>query len=266
MNRFKLFLCVFTTLMMFSELSFALQAIVVKGNRVLFSLDQREASTLSTNTLVVSTDKTTQVKLIQVRGPRAVGQVLKGNAKVNMSFRPLVGDNKRSESLFGVLVGVSLNTMTIKLSSSNTLKLQGTGFNAMGFVDFPLFADINLRGLVGYEGFKASVASTTCPSGTCSVTLNYLSAEGFAQYDLSNAPGGSRYWLGLGVGGLMSLSASSEIINTDSMKTNQIFILGGGADVRLSPTTYLPIQVDYFLYPDGDIKTQQINLRLGYKF
>lgn len=252
--------------MLVSEFAFALQAIVVKGNRVLFSLDPSETSSLSTNSLVIANDKSAQVKLIQVRGPRAVGQVVKGSAKVGMNFRSLTGDNKKSDYLYGFFLGASMNTMTITLSSTNTLNLQGTGFNILGFVDFPLFNDFNLRGLAGYETFKASATSATCPSGTCTVTLNYLSVEGFAQYDLAKFASGSRYWLGLGFGALYSASASSEIINTESMKTNQVFILGTGLDYRLSATTYFPVQLDYFLYPDGDIKTQQINLRFGYKF
>jgi hypothetical protein len=264
--RFKLFFCIFTALMLISEFGFALQAIIVKGNRVLFSIDSGESASLSTNTLVISTDKSTQVKLIQVSGPRAVGQVVKGTAKVNMIFRPLRGDNKKNDLRFGFLAGLSLNTMTIQLSSSNTLKLQGTSFNLMGLIDFPLFANFTLRGLAGYEKFQASVPSTTCPSETCAVTLNYLSGEGFAQYDVARFGGGSRFWLGLGAGVLMSISGESEIINVNSMKTNQIFILATGADIRLSNTTTIPVQVDYFLYPDGDIKTQQINFRLGYKF
>lgn len=253
-------------LMLVSELAFALQAIVVKGNRVLFSLDQVESASLSTNSLVISNDKTVQAKLIQVRGVRAVGQVIRGVAKPNMMFRPLTGEKKNDNTKFGFLGGLSMNTMTIQLSSTNTLKLQGTGFSLMGFVDYSFLSDFTLRGLAGYETFKASAASTTCPSGTCSVNLNYLSAQGFAQYDVAKFYGGSRYWLGVGAGVLFAASASSEIINTDTMKTNQIFILGTGFDYRMSDTTYLPIQLDYFLYPDGDIKTQQINVRFGYKF
>lgn len=252
--------------MMVSELSFALQAIVVKGNRVLFALDPAENGKYSTNSLVVSTDKSAQVKLIQVRGLRAVGQTVKGTAKTNMTFRALTGEIKKNEPQLGVLVGISMNSMNIQLSASNKLELKGNAFNLMGMVDFPVFTDVTLRGLAGYEAFKASVASTTCPSGTCSVTLNYLAAEGFGQYDLARFKGGSRFWVGLGAGALMSMSSSSEIINVDSMKTNQIFILGSGMDIRISPTTYIPLQFDYFLYPDGDIKTQQINLRAGYKF
>lgn len=259
--------------MLSSEVTFALQALVVKNNRVLFSLDESEADSLSINAIVVSTDKSTQVKLMQVSGTRALGQVIKGTAKVNMSFRQLSAGNgvrssstKKSNTNLGILAGVSINSMNIKVNTTTTLNLQGSAFNILGIFDYHLMNNFTLRGAAGYEGFKASVASSTCASGTCAVTLNYLSAEGFAQYDAIEFNGGSRFWLGVGVGGLMSISASSEIINTDSMKTNQIFILGSGVDVRLDNNTYLPIQVDYFIYPDGDIKTTQLNVRLGYKF
>lgn len=266
MTRFKLFFCVFTALILFSELGFALQAIVVKGNRVLLSLDSAEVANLKINSFVISADKKTQIKLTKLNGPKAIGQVVKGAAKVNMIFRPLTSDDKKDDLRFGFLGGVSLNTMTIQLSSTNTLKLEGTSFNLMGLIDFPVMTNITLRGLAGYEGFQASVPSTTCPSGTCAVTLNYLSGEGFAQYDAVSFSDGSRFWVGFGAGALFSISGKSEIVNVDSLKTNQIFILATGADIRLSNKTSIPIQVDYFLYPDGSIKTQQINLRLGYKF
>lgn len=253
-------------LMLFSSWAYALQAIVVKGNRVLFSLDQVEMQSISTNTLVISADKTVQAKILQVKGPRAIGQVVRGSARTNMMFQPLTGEKKKDDLKFGFLGGISMNTMTINLSSTNTLKLQGTGFGLMGFFDYTLLPDFTFRGMGGYESFKASASTSTCPSGTCSVNLNYLSGHGYAQYDVAKFAGGSRFWIAIGAGILFSASASSEIINTDSMKTNQIFILGTGADYRLSDTTYLPVQLDYFLYPDGDIKTQQINVRLGYKF
>lgn len=251
--------------MMVSELAFALQAIVVKGNRVLLALDPAETTYITTNSLVVATDKSAQVRVIQLKGVRAIGQVVKGIAKPNMTFRSLSGE-KKDDSHYGFFGGVSLNTMTITLSSTNTLKLSGTGFSLLGFADYPFFEGFTIRGLAGYESFKAAVASTTCPSGTCAVELNYLTAQGFAQYDLASFSSGSRYWLGLGFGGLFAASASSEIINTDKMKINQIFILGTGLDYRLSSGAFFPIQLDYFLYPDGDIKTQQINIRFGYKF
>lgn len=247
-------------------MAFALQAIVVKGNHVLFSLDNSEATQISVNSLVIATDKSAQVKIIQARGVRAVGQVIKGSAKVGMNFRILSGEFKKTTAQTGFLVGLSSNTMTITLSSTNTLKLQGLGFNLTGIYDYPFLADVTLRGMAGYETFKATGSSSTCPGGECSVNLNYLTAHAYAQYDIAKYGQGSRFWLGMGVGFLFLASGSSELINTDSMKTNQIYILATGMDVALEGGTVFPIQLDYFLYPDGDIKTQQINLRLGYKF
>lgn len=266
MKKIYLFLFVFTALTFFSEFTYALQAIVVKGNRVLFSLDNSEAVQISVNSLVISADKGSQVKIIQVRGVRAVGQVIKGSAKVSQNFRILSGETKKVNAQSGFLAGLSSNTMTIALSATNTLTLQGLGFNLTGFYDYPFLADFVLRGMAGYETFKASGSLSTCPGGECSVNLNYLTAHGYAQYDIAKYDKGSRFWLGMGVGFLYLTSGSSEIINTDSMSTNQIFILATGMDVALSGRTAFPIQLDYFLYPDGDIKTQQINLRLGYKF
>ena len=252
--------------MVFSELTFALQAIVVKGNRVLFSLDNSEAAQVSVNSLVIAVDKTAQVKIIQVRGVRAVGQVLKGTAKVSQEFRILSGEKKKTMSQSGFLAGISNNTMTIALTSTNTFKMQGTGINLTGFYDYPFLSNFNLRGMAGYETFKVEGSLSTCPGGKCSVNLNYLTAHGYAQYDVARYTQGSRLWLGLGAGFLFLTSGSSEIIDTKSMSTNQIMILATGMDVALAGGKAIPIQMDYFLYPDGDIKTQQINFRLGYKF
>lgn len=252
--------------MVCSELTFALQAIVVKGNRVLFSLDNSEAAQVGINSLVIAVDKTAQVKIIQIRGVRAVGQVIKGNAKVSQEFRLLSGEKKKVNAQSGFLAGFSSNTMSIALSSTNTFKMQGTGINLTGFYDYPFLANFTLRGMAGYETFKAEGSLSTCPGGKCSVSLNYLTAHGYAQYDVARYAQGSRFWLGLGAGFLFLTSGSSEIIDTKSMSTNQIMILASGMDVALDSGRAIPIQVDYFLYPDGDIKTQQINFRLGYKF
>lgn len=257
---------IFTAFIAFSEPAFALQAIVVKGNRILFSLDNSELSQVSVNSLVISADRKTQAKVIQIRGVRAVAQVIKGVAKVSQEFRVLTGEKKRVLAQTGFLAGLSLNTMTIKLSSTTTVKLQGTGFNIDGFYDYPFLTNFNLRGIAGYETFKAEGSLSTCPGGKCSVNLNYLTAQGHAQYDIAKYGKGSRFWLGLGAGFLFLASGSSEIIDTKSLSTNQIMILTGGLDVALAGGKALPIQIDYFLYPDGDIKTEQINVRLGYKF
>jgi hypothetical protein len=265
-KKIYLILFIFTAFMVFSELSFALQTIVVKGNRVLFSLDNSETSQVSVNSLVIAVDKTAQVKIIQVRGVRAVGQVLKGNAKVGQEFRILTGEKKKVLAQSGFLAGLSSNSMSIALSSTNTFKMQGIGFNITGFYDYPFLSDFTLRGMAGYETFKAEGSLSTCPGGKCSVNLNYLTAHGYAQYDVAKYAQGSRFWLGIGAGFLFLTSGSSEIIDTKSMSTNQIMILATGMDVALDGGNALPIQVDYFLYPDGDIKTQQINFRLGYKF
>lgn len=266
MKKIYLVLLIFSAFTVFSEVTFALQAIVVKGNRVLFSLDHSEAAQISVNSLVIAVDKTSQVKIIQVRGVRAVGQAIRGNAKVGLNYRILTGETKKVNAQSGFFAGLSSNTMSITLSATNTLKLQGLGFNLTGFYDYPFFAEFTLRGMAGYETFKASGSLSTCPGGECSVNLNYLTAHGYAQYDIAKYAQGSRFWLGMGVGFLFLASGSSEIINTDSMATNQIFILATGMDVALDGGKAFPIQLDYFLYPDGDIKTQQINLRLGYKF
>ncbi len=265
-KKIYLFLFVITALTVFSELAIAMQAIVVKGNRVLFSLDNSETAQVSVNSLVIATDKTVQAKIIQVRGERAVGQVIKGSAKVSQSFRILSRETKKTNAQSGFFAGLSSNTMDIALTSTTRLKMQGLGFNLTGFYDYPLLPDFVLRGMAGYETFKATGSLSTCPGGECSVNLNYLTAHGYAQYDIAKYDKGSRFWLGLGIGFLFLTSGSSEIINTDSLATNQIFILATGMDVALQGGKAFPIQIDYFLYPDGDIKTQQINLRLGYKF
>ncbi|AZZ38143.1 hypothetical protein CIK05_15495 [Bdellovibrio sp. qaytius] len=262
-KKIYLFLFVFTALTVFSELSFALQAVVVKGNRVLFSLEPLETKTVSVNSVVIAADKSAQVKIIQIRGARAIGQVVKGTAKVNTAFRVLTGEAKKTMAETGFLAGVSSNTMTIK--TPNT-KMQGTGFNIAGFFDYRFLPDLVLRGVAGYETFKATGAPTATPTITRTVSLNYLTAHAYAQYDISQYASGSRYWLGMGVGFLYLSSGSSDIIETSSLTTNQVFILATGMDIATDDGKAFPIQLDYFLYPDGDIKTQQINFRLGYKF
>lgn len=266
MKNHYLLIFIFTACLAFSELSFALQAIVVKGNRVLLSLDKSEVGQINVNSLIVADDRVTQVKIIQVRGVRAVGQVISGSAKVNQNFRTLAGEKKTGLAQSGFMAGFSSNSMSIALTASTTFKMSGTGFSIVGLYDYPFFSDFSFRGMAGYETFKAEGSLSTCPSGKCTVSLNYLTAHGYAQYDITKFGGGSRIWLGLGAGFLFLSSGSSEIIDTKSMSTNQIAILAGGMDFALSDGKSIPVQIDYFLYPDGDIKTQQINVRLGYKF
>lgn len=252
--------------MVFSELTFALQTIVVKGNRVLFSLSNSEVGQIVVNSLVVAEDRVTQVKIIQVRGVRAVGQVVAGTAVVNQNFRILSGENKKLVAHSGFMAGISSNSMSIALTATTTFKMAGMGFNIVGFYDYPFLSDFTFRGIAGYETFKADGPLSTCPNGKCTVSLNYLTAHGYGQYDITKFKSGTRVWLGLGGGLLFLSSGSSEIIDTKSMSSNQIAILAGGMDFAMENGKAIPFQIDYFVYPDGDIKTQQINIRFGYKF
>ena len=78
---------------------------------------------------------------------------------------------------------------------------------------------------------------------------------------------GSIYWAGVGFNLLFPSSSESNAVQEDSINSTNVIAFGGGADIALSPTSYIPIQVEYGMYPSSvDVTASAVSIRLGYAF
>lgn len=168
---------------------------------------------------------------------------------------------------YGVTAGYSLNSMTVKPSSSSSIKLSGSSFNLSGFYQRKLTSDLGVRIFGSYQTLKASGTSQapTCASGyNCSVDISYLGIESLVQYTFWKNP---QYdiWAGAGLGLLFAISKNSNIIDTSKITTNQAILASVGLNYKLNRKAFIPLQLDYALYPDNQTTSaNQIIFRAGY--
>jgi outer membrane protein W len=142
--------------------------------------------------------------------------------------------------------------------------MSGSGFSARALMDYSLWTHIWFRGMFGLENFKAE-GGNICGAANntlCSVDISYLSLDLWGRYLFST--GAIRPWVGIGFNLLFPSSKSSTALEEKSITSTSVIAPGGGVDWFLSPDMYIPIQVEYGLYPPSDtVKANNISIRLG---
>ncbi|WP_413287888.1 hypothetical protein [Bdellovibrio sp. HCB337] len=270
--------------------NFALSATVsaVKNNKIMVSLEGESASPGSEFfVLNPQGKKVAIVKITQVKGDRALAEIVKGSAKQGYTLQSRGGgsgsmattggsdsyydkklsDRSHSGNSYGVVGGYLMNNMNINATGLKT-NMSGSGFGALGYYDYALSPTLVARAMVGVEQYvvKGSNTSTSPVSclADCNVNLNYLSMYGIGRWNFMQ--GQYKSWIGGGLGYLYPISKSSTAFsNASSLQANQIFIFSAGMDIRLSGQTYVPVSIEYGLFPTSStVSANIIFLRAGY--
>ncbi|KYG60996.1 hypothetical protein AZI86_18820 [Bdellovibrio bacteriovorus] len=220
------------------------------------------------------------IEVTQVKGGRALGTVLKGKASNDLTLNTHTPSSSGSsdsgggratanKSSGGIMLGYSMNSMTVKPSGSTSISLTGSSFALSGMYQMTVDGGFGARILAGYETLVAKGDSSTATCGgstSCEVDLSYLGIEALGKYAFGPASG-TQFWVGAGLGFLIAMSKSSNILDTSKISTNQTIVAALGMDWRLSPTTFIPLQFDYAIYPDNATSSAtQMILRAGYGF
>lgn len=259
--------------------AFAIKVLTIKNNRILLN---SEGETLNVGDKFIARDGDGKAKAIfeinQVKNERALGTVLKGRMATDLSIAPYApttssgaGGRKAvaNKSSIGFMAGYAMNSMTVKPNGSSSISLSGTSFNLSGMYQMTVDGGFGARILAGYETLvaKGDSAAAACSSSTsCEVDISYLGLEALGKYAFG-ASTGSQFWVGAGLGFLVAMSKSSNILDTSKISTNQTIVGALGYDWRLSPTTFIPLQFDYAIYPDNATSSAtQMILRAGYGF
>lgn len=278
----------------------AASVIQVKGNKALVSLEGLPVQPGSEVYAINAEQKRKGLlRISQVKGDKAVADVLQGSAQPGMMIiikssapvaAPAYGGSydpanyggrdrypmkKKSNMGWGVLGGFAMNSMAVTAkngvlgspgAAGESLSMKGSSFNLKGFFDYQMSPSFTLRGATGLEtlAVTGSVGDPNNCSGStsCALSLNYITFEGDAQYNLSNT--GNRYWIGAGFGFLLAMSTGNNITSLQAASTNQVLLFGGGADISLGHTSYIPIVVEYGMFPFAGISLSSIYLRAGY--
>lgn len=269
-----------------------------KGNKVMIQLDGLSVSTGS-EVYALTPDKKRKavIRVTAIKGDRAVGTILKGAAQNGMeiALKSEGGGSQSAPKTYsseptsssgintlrkspkrggGVLIGMAMNSAALSAktrvngtSFEDSLTLKGNSYNLKGFYDYHMSPSFTIRGAIGLETLSTtgSTAVTQVCSGstTCNLSLNYLAFEGDAQFNFVNSPS-IRLWAGAGYSFLMAMSKDNNITNLEATSTNQVLLLGAGADIGVGKSGFVPVVVEYGLFPFAGISLSSIYIRSGY--
>lgn len=276
-----------TVLFIFLSLSgpFAYSATVtqIKGAKALISLEG-EIMSIGEEFFLInpSTGKRSAiVRIIQTKSDKAVAEIIKGNGGTGYTLEARISSSETEpgyvrimKDSYGVSIGYILSSMdadvTYKDSYGITRKtaasMSGNGFAVNGFYDYAFSSDFVAHLVAGIEQFNVSgvAADAGCTSSThCDAKINYLSMYGLLKwYPLQ---GKYRAWVGAGAGYLLALSKSSTALNESQISTNQVYTAALGTDIQMSRSTYLPISLEYNLFPASTtVKANMIIIKIGW--
>lgn len=302
MNRgpvtFRTYLLAVCLLLSFSSTGFAATVSAVKGQKVLINLDGDTAEVGDEFYLInpETQKRTAVIRIKQVKPGKALGDILRGKAVSGSSLQAkapssMSADATPSESgstsnsnsagylrvlkdSWGITGGYLMSTMDADITYRNSFdviqktsaSMSGSGFGVSGFYDYVLNSSLVGRGSAGIEQFNVagSADSAGCQNSTnCDAKINYLSLYGILKwYPLQDK---YRVWVGGGMGYLLALSKSSTALNESQISTNQVFTVGGGVDVQMNRKNYVPVSIEYNMFPASDtVKASMISIKAGW--
>lgn len=212
---------------------------------------------------------------------KAIGNILQGKAAVGATLTPsdsaasgtTTSTRTRGGAIgpktqtWGVIGGFNMNTMDVTFTNpSETVNLKGTSYNLLAFYEYPVFNWIGIRFWAGMETFNGTGKSSNsiCDSSTsCKIAITYLSLGGVAKWTYMTKP--YRLWVGANYEYLVPMAKSSTVLSESKISNNYAIGISTGADFPLSPSTFIPIHLEYgVLSSSADVKATQILVRAGY--
>lgn len=278
----------------FATPSYAVKVVKTKGKKVL--VDGEGDSLEVGQIFLVKNDAGKSVgiiKLTKVARGKAVAILGKGVAEAGQNLVPKKtksGETAPPEPMkeaktrgkkpsadqayWGAMVGYTMAKADINLfdgtgAAAGSVALDGSGFSAKALYDYPLFSAISFRGMAGMEQFNVGGASSAACSSSgavteCKAEIMYLTIDFWGRYMFSR-DGTFRPWAGLGGWLIFPMTKDSTAIKESSIDNSNIFAIGGGFDYYLSETTYLPVQIEYQMYPKSEnVNATAIAIRGGY--
>jgi hypothetical protein len=227
------------------------------------------------------------IRITQVRGVRAIAQVVRGTARVEAEARPRsqsqasrpAGSTSRprtrrnqgtallfNSTTFGVMGGYGLDSQSVK-TNGGTATMSGSGFAFKGFVDVPVADGLGAIGRLGIDTFNVTGnigGSTKCKSNTedCKTSIMYGAADLLLRY--SFLTGAFRPFGHGGLSVLFPVSKSSNILDESKIAATTILLIGGGFSFAFSDSLYATAAAEYGYFPaSNDVTTSTINLRAG---
>ncbi|UYL07564.1 hypothetical protein B9G69_010960 [Bdellovibrio sp. SKB1291214] len=224
------------------------------------------------------------LQVSKVQGGRAIATVSKGNVAAGNSLQRFQGRmsaapsevNKSrgkasgSKKSWGLMAGMVNSSMNVK-SSTGSMTMTGSSFNLDGYYQTYLDKNISVKILVGYETLNVTGTASSgfsggsCTSGMkCTADIGYLGMNALIRYSFYRTTS-LEFSAGGGLGFLFAMQKSSNVLDTAKITTNQTIVGSLGVDWHLDKRTYVPIQLDYAMFPDNNTSSaSQMMIRAGY--
>jgi hypothetical protein len=289
-------------LIVFAELGHTAQVVGVKGKKLLINLKGEPAQKGDLFYLLNPAGKKTAIiKIMQIRGNKALALLGKGRAQkgYTLQYRPKKSSTAKGskskggkasgssssvanaspstgkpDSFWGLMVGFAQNSMNVKLKNDaggvrDEASMSGSGFSAKGLLDYKLLDNVWFRGMGGVEQFSTAgekICGESDPfEDTCTTDIMYFALDLWGRYVISE--GSFRPWIGAGFTLLVPLSKSSTALREDSITNTSVMSGGLGFDYFTSDSFYIPFQVEYGLLPSSeDVTASLIAVRIGAGF
>jgi hypothetical protein len=294
---------IFLGLFFISNMAFAARVLQHKNGKILIDLEGEEASVDQKMLLINSAGKKVAIATItQIKGSRAIALINKGKSDGSETVRlagakatsakssdsedtpsPMTEDSSSSSSdvyrlngtKFSAVLTLAANSMSTKQTDGSNptpntedVALKGSSLGFTGILDYPAAPWLVLRGTLGYEPFTVSGTSQflSCDGLTsteCNADITYLSAGGYARFDLTRSR--ATAWLALGFTLKQPLSKKTTALLADDIKTTTTYALATGIDFFVSNKNFIPISAEYQLFQSSETVTANIILlRAGY--
>lgn len=259
-----------------------------KNNKVLILMETD--GSLSVGDKVFAVDENGKKKALitieKVKGAKAFGTIQKGRAAKDMTIqaaraRAKTAAESRKERLqraptndlpfsWGVLGGLGLDSMSVKLTDANgreleTISMSGTGFSVKALVDYNFSSAFGVRLIAGMEQFSTTgtAKGAYCDgSEKCKTNISYITLDALMRYAFVDSE--TKVWLGGGVGFWMPGSKSTNTLDANSIGTTSAVYGALGVDFSLGEDSFIPAQVDYALLPSSnEVAANAIAFRVG---
>lgn len=260
---------------------------------VIFQLDGKPVTANQDFYIVDQNNKArVLVRVEKFTSKQARAKVVKGNianTQIGMSLRPvrspasiptegqmaaqITTRSMKPKNTWGFMTSYMMSSMNAKFSYSGTNQtaaMSGSSIGLLGYYDYTLNKNLQVRGMGGLETFDAKQAKdvAVCEKGTskeCNVKINYLSLYGMGKYNLTK--GKNRFWIGGGLGYLLAMGKSSTVLDTSLITSNQVLTLGLGLDIGYGTKNQIPVSLDYSLFPSSaTVSASIISLKVGFGF
>lgn len=279
-------LFVFVCGLLLTEVAFSNTVKTVKGKKALLDLSDSSLSIGDTVNIYNSDQKKIgSGKVSQVKGKKAIIEITSGRANAGdsvvnedsdfgdsgSSSSPSVRNFNAKKNDWGVQFSFLMNAMNAEETNGTTKEvaaMKGTSFGLFGFYDYAFSPRLMIRGGAGYDQFKASstININGCDGRTsknCTVNINYLSGYGYLKYNITT--GKARFFALGGMAMMMAMSKSTTALKESDISTTTLFLIGGGVDIKMSNKNFIPISVEYGLFPPSEsVSANTLIFRGGY--